>query len=173
MAVSGIRVKNEPFAIFIIYHQVAGDGQMGKSTWGGEWGGKNGWSVILYSELGNEDQLSWLVTKPVKLLSFCRVHPTGVLKVLNVFVPVCYALLLYYQEKSLDTSPTWSHSFLQPLLDILPCWPCEILSLIFLPQGRQWRNWFLKFFHQVHPPSQTRETQVLFCSSCFSPHPRP
>jgi len=42
MAVSGIRVKKEPFAIFIIYHQVAGDGQMGKSTWGGEWGGKNG-----------------------------------------------------------------------------------------------------------------------------------
>ena len=79
MAVSGIRVKKEPFATFIIYHQVAGGGQMGKSTWGGEWGGKNGWSVILYSELGNEDQLPWSVTKPVKPLSFCRLYPTSVL----------------------------------------------------------------------------------------------
>lgn len=75
MAVSRIRIKKEPFAILKIYHQVAGNGQMGKSTGGGEWGGENGWSVFLYSELGNEDQLPWSVTKPVKLLSFCRVQP--------------------------------------------------------------------------------------------------
>lgn len=42
MAVSWIRIKKEPFAILKIYHEVPGNGQMGKYMAGGEWGGENG-----------------------------------------------------------------------------------------------------------------------------------
>lgn len=72
MVISGVSVKNEPFATLTIdreVFQLVDNGQGGRSTLGG----KVGWWVILDSELGNEDQLPGSVS-----LSFCRVDAANV-----------------------------------------------------------------------------------------------